>query len=239
MKVELLGLAVLFAAGSAVAQAATVVNGNDMTRTYDCDGDSAVVNGNRNTLKLENCETVNVNGSQNHVDAGRADAITVLGNGNSVTWSGVKPKVVNMGSNNSVDGAGGSRERSSSRGSNRDGGDVVVDSSGVKAGGVSVGPDGISIGPSKSTSGGGLVLRQDSQTLTHDCKGANAEIHSDSNTVRLTDCRTVNISGDNNTVSAAGVESLELSGDNNVVSWSADRKPRIADTGDGNQLAKK
>jgi hypothetical protein len=236
MTVHALRFAVLSVSlAAAPAWASIVVNGDNADRTHDCGGDSAVVNGNRNELKFRNCAGVTVNGKDNTVDAGEVDSLTVMGSGNRVTWSGDKPTIVNLGRNNTVGGGSGK----GSTGKTSDG-DVSIDSSGVKVGGISVGSDGtISVGGDNSSATGAFVLRQDSQTLTHDCKGGDAQIRGDSNTLRLTDCRTVSVAGDNNTVRAAGVEVVKVMGDNNTVSWTADRAPKVSNLGDGNVISRK
>jgi hypothetical protein len=238
MKMHALRFAVLaMSLAVAPAWASIVVNGNNADRTHDCGGDSAVVNGNRNQLKFRNCASLTVNGNDNAVDGGEVDTITVMGSGNRVTWSGDKPTIVNLGRNNSVGGGGG--KGSSSKTSDGDA-TVSIDSGGVKVGGISVGSDGtISVGGESGSGTGAFVLSQDSQTLTHDCKGGDAQIRGDSNTLRLTDCRTVTLAGDNNTVRAAGVEAVKVVGDNNTVSWTADRAPKISNLGDGNVISRK
>jgi len=245
MRVQTLGSA-LFAMGIAAAPAwaSIVVNGNSADRTHDCGGESAVVNGNSNHLRFKNCASVTVNGNHNEVDTGDVDAVTVMGSDNHVTWTGDKPTVVNLGRNNSVAAAsgGGSSERPAKRSRERDGdgATVSVDANGVKVGGISIGSDGsVSVGGESSSGTGAFVLSQDSQTLTHDCKGGDAAIRGDSNTLRLTDCRAVALTGDNNTVRASGVETIKVVGDNNVVSWTADHAPKVANVGDGNVIQKK
>src|SRR5262245_3172125 len=109
MNVRTLGWTLLTA--SAVASAAmagdVVVNGTRVSRTFDCKGEDAVLNGSHNEVTFQNCDTVTVNGSQNSVNAKDADTVTVIGSSNTVKWSGRKPTVVNTGRDNHVQSADG------------------------------------------------------------------------------------------------------------------------------------
>jgi hypothetical protein len=246
MKIESLGWAALVvgALAASPASASTVINGNSLTRSVDCKGDAAVVNGNRSTLTLRNCSQVTVNGNQNDVNVS-TDAVTVLGSNNTVTWTGSKPTVVNMGSNNTVKSGGessGSDRPSRKASDSGDRGSVTIDSSGVKvggAGGVAVNSSGtITLGGGES-SGDAFIVDDDAKTVVHDCKGGDAEIRGDSNTIRLTDCHKITVSGDANTLRAAGADAIDVLGDANTVSWNGDREPHILNTGERNTIAKK
>ena len=101
-----------------------VVDKNNVTKTYDCAGGAASINGNRNILTLSNCSQVSVAGNynqitlsgdspdlsvpgnDNHVVAGNVKKISTLGNKNIVTWTSPKedekPSILNPGTGNSI-----------------------------------------------------------------------------------------------------------------------------------------
>jgi hypothetical protein len=238
MRFGLFGLAsclALLAMEAFAAQPPIAVNGSKISRTYDCERGLAIVNGSRNTVKFLNCESVNVTGSHNQIDAGRATAITVEGDGNTVSWSGVTPRIVDLGRNNTVRAARGSSDDRKSPTSDEDTGRGTKTAPGAKAATMSMRSDG------KMTVARvvKVFVSEDAQTVEHDCKGADAEISGNGNTVRLADCRVVSVLGDRNTVRTDGVETLNLAGAANTVSWNAARKPLISDLGDGNKIMKR
>ncbi len=163
-------------------------------------------------------------------------------------FSGGKPTIANLGRNNTVK-EGGRADRATADRPVKGSGDrsdrdatIAVDSDGVRVGDVTVTSDGtISRGHrSPEASGGGtFVVNEDSEAITHDCKGGDADIRGDGNTVRLVDCRVVTITGDSNTVRAGDAETLKVLGDVNTVHWSGDREPRISNLGDQNTIVKK
>src|SRR5581483_11696150 len=54
------------------------VDKNNVTNSYDCDGESASINGNRNTLTLNNCSEVSVAGNYNQITlTGNSSALAV------------------------------------------------------------------------------------------------------------------------------------------------------------------
>jgi hypothetical protein len=225
----------LVLAAASVPADAVVINGNKASRTYDCKGDDAVVNGNQNALTLHDCQTVTVNGNQNDVSVKSAATIMVSGRSNNVTWNGSKPKIVNVGQNNHV--AAGAGSEGTGRNENGDA-TVDIDSSGVKFGDISIGSGGIKIRENPSASEP-FVVSQDAGTITHDCKGGDAAISGSANTVRFVDCHSVDIDGDRNTVHVDGVSVLKVTGDENTVSWSASHAPEISNRGERNTIAKK
>lgn len=83
-----------------------VVNEDRQTGTRDCAGGAITLNSNRNTLKLQGCTRIVVNGNFNVIDAVAPAAISVLGNDNRVNWSvgadGRAPNVSNLGNRNQV-----------------------------------------------------------------------------------------------------------------------------------------
>ncbi len=83
-----------------------VVNGsgNTITATGACA--KVVVNSSKNKITAAAVEKIAVNGADNEVAVDATDKIAVTGTGNKITWKkglkSDKPKVVNMGANNSV-----------------------------------------------------------------------------------------------------------------------------------------
>ncbi len=66
-----------------------VVNENDQTRTYTCNGNTVTINGNNNTITLlGNCGAVTVRGNNNWVSIQSATSVTNTGNNNTIVdWS--------------------------------------------------------------------------------------------------------------------------------------------------------
>lgn len=83
-----------------------VVDGNEITRSYDCAGRDALVNGNRNVLTFTGCGRVTVAGNRNRVTTSHTATLSVPGNDNEVTYSTSegerKPSVSNLGSRNKI-----------------------------------------------------------------------------------------------------------------------------------------
>jgi len=222
-------VATLFALAAPPAHARNVtVAGNSVTDSYDCDGADATITGNANTVTLRNCDGIRVLGNGNRVKVFKPTAITVLGTNNKVTWTGSRePKVSNLGMGNSVDEAERAGKESAP--------DTVVKSG---SGSVSVDGDG---GVTVKSSRPDLVLREDGETATHDCRGTDVVVKGDDNTYRFRDCRKVVVNGDNNTIDAGSVEALDVRGDDNTISWRAagGSKPRVRDEGVGNTIRSK
>jgi hypothetical protein len=85
---------------------ALLVNDDDLRRTYDCQGNTANVSGDRNELVLRNCAVLNISGEDNKIDAGTAGVINVSGDRNTVTWKpgagGKAPRVADTGDGNRI-----------------------------------------------------------------------------------------------------------------------------------------
>ncbi len=97
------------AAGSAAASKGKtiVLKDNHEQKTVECQGEDVDVDGNFIELTLTGeCGTVRVNGNKNDVTIDAAAAISIPGNGNSVSWrqgvGGSDPKVSNLGNGNEV-----------------------------------------------------------------------------------------------------------------------------------------
>jgi hypothetical protein len=198
------------------------VAGSGANEVYDCAGDNANVSGSGNDVTLRNCDSVRVMGSGNTVRAFKPTSITVMGTNNKVTWTGSRePKISNLGVGNTVDEA----ERAGKEGAP----DTVVKSG---SGSVSVDGDG---GATVKSSRPDLVLKEDGQTATHDCRGTDVVVKGDRNTYRFRECGRVVINGDDNTIDAGNVDALDVRGDGNTVSWRG-AKPRVRDEGSGNTI---
>jgi hypothetical protein len=99
---------------SAATQSAAATKGktivleqNHEQKTIECQGESVEVNGNFIELTLTGqCGKVSVNGNKNDVTIDATAAISVLGNGNTVSWrqgiDGKDPKLSNLGTGNEV-----------------------------------------------------------------------------------------------------------------------------------------
>ena len=121
------GLVLLSAIGFVVPRASAksiVVEKNDVTDTYNCEGGTANVKGNRDTVTLTDCSQVSITGNYNHVTlsgnspdldvmgnnnqvaAGHVKKISTMGNKNAVTWTSPnedeKPSISNLGNGNSI-----------------------------------------------------------------------------------------------------------------------------------------
>ena len=84
-----------------------VLEENHEQKTIECQGESVEVNGNFIELTLTGqCGKVGVNGNKNDVTIDAAAAISILGNGNTVSWrqgvDGKDPKLSNLGTGNEV-----------------------------------------------------------------------------------------------------------------------------------------
>jgi hypothetical protein len=102
----LVSLVLAASSASAAGGRPVVINGSEEKKTYDCRGDSAVVNGGENVLTFRNCSQITVNGGDNVIDAGVVEAINALGSGNKITWTetadGKRPVVSSLGQGNSI-----------------------------------------------------------------------------------------------------------------------------------------
>jgi hypothetical protein len=256
-------VAALVVLAATPAMADVTIPGNDETGTRDCGGGVATVTGNRNRLSFRNCSKLAVNGNGNVLDAGPVEAVSLLGNGNRVTWApgpgGRRARVSDLGSDNQVSQRVGGGAETGRRG-RREGAEVQVDEGGatvssggttvkVEKGGVTLsGPEGkvevdsggVSAGGSRRTRrGGDLVVDEAQVTLTHDCGGGNAIVNTGDNVLTLRNCREVTINGGSNDVTVTGAETIRVPGADNTVTWRPGRdgrRPRIVNSGTGNTI---
>lgn len=76
---------------------------NHIKGNYDCNGGSASVKGNFNTVRFTNCEVLEVLGNHNQVSEMGAKTLKVLGNQNEIHMAADDhPAVQNLGNRNSV-----------------------------------------------------------------------------------------------------------------------------------------
>jgi hypothetical protein len=79
------------------------IDESGLTRTVDCAGQGAVINGSANKLTFTGtCASVTVNGSQNEVKVADVSEIAVNGSANTITWSAGDPKTLDNGQGNSI-----------------------------------------------------------------------------------------------------------------------------------------
>jgi hypothetical protein len=239
---------------AAAARADVVVSGSRQTGTRDCSGGAAIIDGNDADLKLQNCKTLTVNGNGNRVAAGAVEAMTVLGNRNSVTWTagpnGRRPQVANLGNGNSVSEAGGSgsgagagaatspRARSGSGDAtlNAGGGSVNVSNGGTT---VNIGPGGVTVGGAAVAGANAVTVTGSGTHTTHDCKGSAASVTGDNNQLTFRNCVSISVTGDDNTIDAGTAQGINVTGDRNTITWqprAGGGKPSISNTGDGNVI---
>jgi hypothetical protein len=84
-----------------------LLNDNNQNTTYNCEGGKALINGNHNNVKLQECLTVQVNGDDNVIDALQLKRLDVFGNRNDIAWARKSdndkaPTVANVGTANKV-----------------------------------------------------------------------------------------------------------------------------------------
>jgi hypothetical protein len=91
---------------AATAAGPLVINGSELRKTYDCKGDTAVINGGGSVLTFRNCREITVNGGENTVDTGIVEVINATGADNKITWTetpdGKRPAITNTGENNVI-----------------------------------------------------------------------------------------------------------------------------------------
>lgn len=79
------------------------VSGSGRTRTVPCNGGYLSVSGAANTVTVTgHCTSVSVAGKGNHVTVDSADAISISGTGNMVTYHWGSPQIANTGTSNTV-----------------------------------------------------------------------------------------------------------------------------------------
>jgi len=91
---------------AATAGGPLVLNGSELKKTYDCKGDTAVINGGGSVLTFRNCREITVNGGENTIDTGVVEIINATGADNKITWTetpdGKRPAITNTGENNVI-----------------------------------------------------------------------------------------------------------------------------------------
>lgn len=251
-----LAVACLLATAGIRAAAAgdIVVSASNQTRTYDCAGGNAVVNGGDNVLTLKNCSKAVINGGDNQVDAGTARAITVLGSGNRVTWTPVAgrgPKVVNLGGDNVVSAsAGGGAKQEDDEGEDlavlvgREGkGQVTVSGDGtVRAEGTRGGAVEVKDGAASARAAQDIVVRENGRTETLDCAGGSASVEGNSSVLTLRACRELTVNGNGNKITVVGATTLSLYGNANEVGWTpgpGGDAPKVSDLGKKNVVTRR
>jgi len=107
----------------------------------------------------------------------------------------------------------------------------------AKSGGASTSAD-----SAESDDGTQFALNDNSQTVTHDCKGGQAAINGNKNTLHLKNCAQTAINGNNNTVDVTGVQTLAVVGNDNTVSYhgaAGGPAPTVSDVGSRNKVSGK
>lgn len=84
-----------------------LLNNDNGNATHNCEGGKALINGNHNTVKLQDCQTIQVNGNDNVIEALGPTHVDVFGNSNDIAWirksdNAKGPTVANVGTNNKV-----------------------------------------------------------------------------------------------------------------------------------------
>lgn len=250
---------------SPLAASDIVVSDSEKTKTYDCRGGSATVEGGFNVLTFRNCAEIIIDGGDNTIDAGVVGAIKVAGADNRITWTesadGRRPRITNGGLGNVISSrpaAAGAARRSApstpapaTAATDR----VTISGDGVKVQGeggtVTVGTAGGGTITIKDDSAGGrattvragrLRIDDDGGKASHDCRGESATVNGDRNDLSFRNCDQVTVNGDANTVAVRAVRTLIVNGGDNKVSWEPapdGSRPRITDNGSGNTVTGK
>jgi hypothetical protein len=84
-----------------------LLNDDNGKATHNCEGGKALINGNHNNVKLQDCQVIQVNGNENVIEALGPTHLDVFGNANDIAWTrksenAKAPTVANVGSNNKV-----------------------------------------------------------------------------------------------------------------------------------------
>jgi hypothetical protein len=92
-----------------------------------------------------------------------------------------------------------------------------------------------------SDDGKQFAMNDNGKTVTHDCKGGQAAVNGNKNTLKLVNCAQTSLNGNNNTVDVTGVENLSVMGNDNVITWKskAGTKGQVADAGSRNKISGK
>jgi len=232
-----LGVACLLATAGIRAAAAgdVVVSASNQTRTYDCGGANAVINGADNVLTLKNCSKVVINGGDNRVDAGTAGVITVMGSGNKVTFTPAgqrRPKVVNLGTDNVVSsgGGGGAKQK-------EDQGENLEVAEGSRGGAVEV-----KEGAASARAAQDIVVRENGRTEAVDCAGGSASVDGNSSVLTVRACRDLTVNGNGNKITVVGATTISLYGNANEVGWTPGpgaAAPKVSDLGKKNVVTRR
>jgi hypothetical protein len=170
-----------------------------------------------------------------------------MGDRNRITWSlgpsGQRPKVANVGTDNTIsEGSTGAAKKSSGSGA------AATDAGGTS---VTLGPDGVKVdagGTSVNVGGGTVSVTPDAKELnvtkdglhrTYDCEGGDVHVSGDRNDLVFQNCRGVTVSGEGNKVDAGPAKEILVTGERNDVTWkpgAGGKRPQISDTGEGNRI---
>jgi hypothetical protein len=90
---------------AAAARAETIrIANSHVVATYSCANEDVSVTGNSNTITFTGmCRNVTISGSNNHLVLVQAQAVTLPGHGNIVSWKIGSPKITNQGADNHAD----------------------------------------------------------------------------------------------------------------------------------------
>ena len=85
-----------------------VINGHDLRKTVDCNGNNVVVDANDSVITMRGeCNEVKVNGSTNTITIDQVASIVLDSADNTVRWkkaaNGNKPKIVDKSTGNKVE----------------------------------------------------------------------------------------------------------------------------------------
>jgi hypothetical protein len=223
---------------------AVVVSGSGEQKTYDCSGGAALVGGSNNTLTLAHCAELTVRGDENTINAGTARAITIEGKGNKVQWThsrgAARPTITDTGEGNQIvpsrptPAAGEAPTR------------AVPHATGtLPAPGTPVAPAAPAAprapAPKLPAYIEPVAIMDDGQTGNQDCKGLDAVVNSNNNTLGFKSCADLTVNGDDNTLDTSSVKTIVLNGDRNKLTWSPGpdgSEPEIIDHGDDNTITK-
>ena len=98
----------------------------------------------------------------------------------------------------------------------------------------------VSVAAVAAPPGSPILVRENDQHLTLDCKGGAATVDGNENVVVFQNCAKISINGNANQVDAGVVGALSLLGNDNKVTWTPDadgRKPPIANLGSRNVVS--
>ena len=233
----LLGTFVMMSAAVPALPAGVSIDENHVTNTYDCAGADAAINGNHNVLTLENCKKVSVNGNHNTVTAHSAVTIALLGNHNILSWSaasGRAPRISDLGTKNVVSGSADDDAETAEA--------PVGKGPGTSHGGRNTARvQTTDADDDADEAAKAFALNTNGGTVTHDCKGGDAAVNGNENTLTLRNCGRVAVNGNRNTVDATVNAALSVLGNNNTVTWAptTGAKPQSSNLGTGNRVTRR